>query len=496
MTELLTRPHAAQNGSSSVRSDAPNWRRRYAYRLVITDALVLCWAVFGAAYLSFNPVQPLVGAPQSSVFNVNYFMVSAAMVVVWTMVLAAVGSRNYRVIGTGNAEFKAVLQSAVVILLVICFINFALKLDVSRRFVLMALPLGLLAVVVSRVLWRRWLSLHRRRGLLSSRVLLVGSAESTSHIAADLRRHSAAGYHVVGVLATDQVQASVGLSGLPVFRSVEHLHRAVSECRADTVFVTDGHNLPPAKLRELSWSLEPGRQHLVMAPSLTDIAGPRVHARPVAGMPLIHVETPRYEGVDRFLKRAFDSIVSAGLLLMLALPLLIVVILVVSTSRGGVFFAHERIGKHGRPFKMLKFRSMEADADARLESLLKAQGATDRPFFKIDNDPRITPVGGFLRRYSIDEIPQLINVLRGEMSLVGPRPQVAKEVALYDNAAARRLFVKPGMTGLWQVSGRSNLDWEESLRLDLYYVENWSLTADLSIMARTVRAVIAKDGAV
>jgi exopolysaccharide biosynthesis polyprenyl glycosylphosphotransferase len=250
------------------------------------------------------------------------------------------------------------------------------------------------------------------------------------------------------------------------------------------------------RLRELSWSLEPGRQHLVMAPSLTDIAGPRIHARPVAGLPLVHVETPRYEGVDRFLKRAFDIVVSSGLLLALSVPLLVVALLIVTTSKGGVLFAHERIGKRGRPFKMLKFRSMVADADARLNSLLQAQGTDDRPLFKVTNDPRITPIGAVLRRYSIDEIPQLINVLRGEMSLVGPRPQVAKEVALYDNAAARRLFVEPGMTGLWQVSGRSNLDWDESVRLDLFYVENWSLTADLSIMARTVGAVLAKDGAV
>ena len=480
----------------AARIDRRNWRRLYAYRLVVTDALALCWAIFGAAYLSFDPTDPLVGAPQFSVFNINYVMVSAALVLVWAAALAAVGSRNYRVIGTGSAEFKAVLQSAVAVLLLICLTAFALKLDVSRQFVLLALPLGLLALLVSRTLWRKWLSLHRRRGLLSSRVLLVGSTETASHVAADLRRHPDAGYHVVGVLATDRPGDSEGIGDLPVFTSVDHLLPAVSACQADTVVVTDGHNLPPGRLRELSWSLEPGRQHLVMAPSLTDIAGPRVHTRPVAGMPFVHVETPRYEGADRFLKRAFDLVVSVGLLVLLLVPLSVAMLLIVLTSKGGVFFAHERIGKHGRPFKMLKFRSMVADADARLESLLKAQGTIDRPLFKIDNDPRITPVGAFLRRYSIDEIPQLVNVLRGEMSLVGPRPQVAKEVALYDRAAARRLFVKPGMTGLWQVGGRSNLNWEESLRLDLYYVENWSLTADLSIMARTVRAVLAKDGAV
>lgn len=497
VTELLARPRANQSRTSSGGLvDPPNWRRHYAYRLILTDALVLSWAVFGVAYLNFDPADPLVGAPRLPVLAINYLVVAGLIIVVWTAALAAVGSRNYRVIGTGSAEFKALLQSTAVVLLLICLTNFALKLDVSRRFVLIALPLGFVAVLVSRLLWRRWLSLHRQRGLLSSRVLLVGSAESAAHIAAELRRHSAAGYHVVGVLVTDRNHDAPALAELPVFNDVEQLLQAVSECRADTVIVTDGHNLPPAKLRELSWSLEPGRQHLVMAPSLTDVAGPRIHARPVAGLPLVHVETPRYEGVDRFCKRAFDVAVSAGLLLVLSIPLLVVALLVVTTSRGGVFFAHERIGKHGRPFRMLKFRSMVADADARLAALLKAQGTDDKPLFKVTNDPRITRVGAFLRRYSIDEVPQLVNVLRGEMSLVGPRPQVAKEVALYDNAAARRLFVEPGMTGLWQVSGRSNLGWDESVRLDLYYVENWSLTADLSIMARTIRAVVGKEGAV
>jgi exopolysaccharide biosynthesis polyprenyl glycosylphosphotransferase len=299
----------------------------------------------------------------------------------------------------------------------------------------------------------------------------------------------------VGALITDGASRSTLLGDIPVLGAVDHLLDAVSQRQADTVFITDGHNLEPARLRELSWSLEPGRQHLVMAPSLTDIAGPRIHTRPVAGLPLVHVEIPRYEGADRFLKRAFDICASAGILAVLSVPLVAVAALVVLTSPGGLFFSHERIGKNGRPFRMLKFRSMVADADSRLEGLLKAQGTVDTPLFKIENDPRITRIGRFIRRYSIDEIPQLLNVLKGEMSLVGPRPQVAKEVALYDDMAARRLFVSPGMTGLWQVSGRSNLSWEESVRLDLYYVENWSMAYDVAILARTVRAVLASEGA-
>lgn len=474
----------------------PHWRRAYASRLVVTDVLVLTWALFGSALVAFGPAAAPLYVPRVPGFlQPDYWVLSGVLVVVWTLALSSTGSRGYRLIGTGTAELKAVLQSAAVILVLIAMLALAFQIEFSRGYVLTALAAGLVALVASRWLWRMWLRLHRQRGAFCSRVLLVGSAATASQIAADLRRHSDAGYHVLGaVLSEPHEQRLPG--GIPVLGGVDDLLSAVQRSGADTVFVTDGHNLSPDRLRDLSWSLIPGRQHLVMAPSLTDIAGPRIHARPVAGLPLVHVETPRYEGADRFLKRSFDVCGSLGLLLVLSLPLLIVAAAVLTTSPGGLFFGHERIGKNGRPFRMLKFRSMVADADAQLATLLQAQGTSDRPLFKIANDPRITRVGAFLRRYSIDEIPQLINVLRGDMSLVGPRPQVAREVALYSNSAARRLFVKPGMTGLWQVSGRSNLDWDEALRLDLYYVENWSMTADLAILLRTIKAVVASEGAV
>jgi exopolysaccharide biosynthesis polyprenyl glycosylphosphotransferase len=463
---------------------------------VISDVLVLVWAIVGSAIVTFGLTGWPVVAGSVSRLGLSYPVLCLLMVVGWTVALAGVGSRGYRMIGTGTAEFKALFQSAAIVLIGIALASFALQIEFSRAFMLLAIPSGLIGLLVSRWLWRKWLRTHRRQGRFCSRVLLVGSMTNASKIAADLRRHTDAGYFVVGAaITTGESGDRLPGTDIRVLGTVDVLTEAVSYIGADTVIVTDNHNLSPARLRELSWSLEPGRQHLVMAPSLTDIAGPRIHARPVAGLPLVHVETPRYEGSDRFLKRAFDVGASAGLLLVLSVPLLVVAVVVATTSPGGVFFAHERIGKRGRPFKMLKFRSMVADADSRLDALLKSQGKTDQPLFKIADDPRITKIGGFLRRYSIDEVPQLINVLRGDMSLVGPRPQVAKEVALYDNAAARRLFVKPGMTGLWQVSGRSNLDWEESLRLDLYYVENWSMTADVAILGRTVRAVLAKDGA-
>lgn len=472
-----------------------NWRRAYASRLVVTDVLVLILAVLGAAIVSVRLSEPLVVPYWMSSMSPTYLEAGVALVVCWASALSAVGSRDYRRIGTGMAEYKAVLQSGVVVLVIVALVSFAFRIDVSRGLVILALPAALIGLLLSRAVWRRWLRLQRRRGEFSSRVLLVGSASTTAHIAADLRRHPEAGYHVVGALVTAGARGRTLLGDIPVLGAVEHLSEAVVESGADTVIVTDGHNLEPAKLRELSWSLEPGRQHLVMAPSLTDIAGPRIHARPVAGLPLVHVETPRYEGADRFVKRAFDVCASGGLLLLGSFPLLVVAMTIKVTSPGPLFYSHERIGKHGQPFRMIKFRSMAVDADTQLAALLKQQGTEDKPLFKIENDPRITPIGRFIRRYSIDEIPQLINVLRGDMSLVGPRPQVAREVALYDHAAARRLNVSPGMTGLWQVSGRSNLGWEESVRLDLYYVENWSLSADIAILARTVWAVLASDGA-
>jgi exopolysaccharide biosynthesis polyprenyl glycosylphosphotransferase len=228
-----------------------------------------------------------------------------------------------------------------------------------------------------------------------------------------------------------------------------------------------------------------------MTPGLTDVGGPRIHMRPVAGLPLIHVEMPRYEGRKQFTKRAFDMLGSGILIAVMSIPLIVLACIVKLTSPGPVLYKQERVGLNGEHFNMLKFRSMKVNADAELAALLEAQGRGDKPLFKVKNDPRVTPIGRVLRKYSLDEFPQLFNVFLGSMSLVGPRPQRDGEVALYDNAARRRLLLKPGMSGLWQISGRSTLPWEDAIRLDLYYVENWSLIGDLVILWRTVKAVVA-----
>jgi exopolysaccharide biosynthesis polyprenyl glycosylphosphotransferase len=249
-----------------------------------------------------------------------------------------------------------------------------------------------------------------------------------------------------------------------------------------------------AELRRLAWRLEETGTDLIVASALMDVAGPRTSIRPVAGLPLLHVEHPELVGARRVLKGAFDRC-AAALALVLLSPLFLVLSVLVRAEGGGpALFTQTRVGRGGDEFTVYKFRTMVVGAEA-LKAMLQPRNEHEGVLFKMRRDPRVTPVGAWLRRYSLDELPQLVNVVRGEMSLVGPRPPLPEEVARYGDDVRRRLVVKPGMTGLWQVSGRSDLSWEESVRLDLRYVENWSLTLDVQILWKTWSAVIRGAGA-
>ena len=264
---------------------------------------------------------------------------------------------------------------------------------------------------------------------------------------------------------------------------------------ADTVAVTGSTDLTGRRLRRLGWQMEGTGIDLVLAPTLTDVAGPRIHMRPIAGLPLIHVSSPEFRGMRKALKGLVDRVVGAGRRAVADRPLLALIALAIRLdSRGPAFFRQTRVGLGGREFDVFKFRSMVVDADAMMTQVSR-HNETDGLMFKMRNDPRVTRVGAFLRTWSLDELPQIINVLKGDMSLVGPRPPLPSEVAWYDQDVARRLLVKPGMTGLWQVSGRSDLSFEDGIRLDLYYVENWSLATDVAILWKTVGAVIRRRGA-
>jgi exopolysaccharide biosynthesis polyprenyl glycosylphosphotransferase len=483
---------------ASVQAAGRNWREVYAGRLVITDLLVLIWVVFGVqiAWFGVSSADVRFGGNLTEI-AVSYTAISVTIIAAWMLMLGIYGSRGYRVLGTGPQEYRQVADGTVRLFGLVAIVSFLFQIEFARGYILIAFPLGLGVLILSRWIWRIWLGAKRLDGKYSSRVLLVGSLDSVVHLARELARQSAAGYLVVGACipgghSTPRLPGSM----IPVFEEIDKLQEAMAAVDADTVVVTSSDELPPQRMRELSWSLEPGRQHLVVAPSLTDIGGPRIHTRPVAGLPLIHVETPRYEGKRLFAKRSFDLIAAGTLILVLSPFLALIAVSIRLSTPGTMFFRQERVGINGVHFKMLKFRSMVVDAESQLDGLREQDRAEGNSvMFKMKNDPRVTPIGGFLRRFSLDELPQLFNVFGGSMSLVGPRPSLESEVSSYETHVHRRFLVKPGITGLWQVSGRSNLSWEDTVRLDLYYVENWSITGDVAILWRTARAVLARDGA-
>ena len=304
----------------------------------------------------------------------------------------------------------------------------------------------------------------------------------------DLRAAPDAGFGVVAVCCSDPISA---IEGVPVVGAEDDAAEAASRLGVDIVACSSAWQSGAAGLRRLGWALEGTGIDLVVSPALTDVAGPRIRARPVAGLPLLYVESPTFSGGRRFAKAAFD-LVAASVMLLLALPIFVVTgALIWFEDRGPVLFSQRRVGLGGRTFVMYKFRSMIVGAEGNRPNQNEGAG----PLFKLRDDPRITRIGRAIRRWSIDELPQLANVLKGDMSLVGPRPPLESEVAAYEADVHRRLLVKPGLTGLWQVSGRSDLSWEDSVRLDLYYVENWSFTSDLRIVWRTVRALWERRGA-
>lgn len=487
---------ASTQATSTMRPAAPpfnDWRRRFQRRLIVSDFLVLTWAVFGAqiAWFGFGNAQVAM-RDDVRITDFSYWAFSVLLIVLWMGALSWSDSRSYRVIGIGTSEYVRIAVSSFRLFGVIAIVAFLTRIDVARGFLLLSLPVGVAVLLWTRWLWRQWLLSKRRTGQWSARLLLVGSESSVAQIARELQRSPRSGYVVVGACVPHgKIADVIEGTNVPVMGSVNAVASAMQAVNADTVAITSTDELPADKVKEISWGLEAGRQHLVLAPSIIDIAGPRLHTRPVAGLPLIHVETPRFTRGQLFVKRTFDIIAAAIFIVLLSPVLLIVTIAVSWTSIGPLLYKQERIGRNGEPFKMLKFRSMRVGADKELKALLEAQGTSEKPLFKIKDDPRITPVGKFIRKYSLDELPQLFNVLGGSMSLVGPRPQIAAEVALYTDAARRRLLARPGLTGLWQVSGRSSLDWEDAVRLDLYYVENWSLVGDLAILMKTAKAVIA-----
>ncbi|MFT4264932.1 MAG: sugar transferase [Nocardioides sp.] len=485
IADLMTRP---------VTEPAVSWRKAYVRRRVVVDALVLLFdglVVLGASQLIPGEVGPVDQI-------VLYLFITLGLVVSWLTAQRLLSVYDRRFVIEGSEEYHRVARAAVAVIAATSLAATAATFALSRFFLLAFFLIGTLGLLGTRKLARRGLRRRRLAGEgATSSVLVLGGSRSARILAAAFARHGEEGYRIVGVWWPDP-KAHYGpwveILGetLPSYDAHHTLAEAIAGSGADAVIVTDTELLGNAGLKALGWALVGTGIDLLVSPNVIDVAGPRLHVRPVANLPLIHLDEPQYEGASRVEKAVLDRVIAVvGLLV--ASPVMLVIALLIKLGDGGpVFYRSIRVGVGGAEFGMLKFRTMTTNAD---ELRLEMESEGDGPLFKVRNDPRITRVGGFLRRYSLDELPQLWNVLIGQMSVVGPRPPLPGEVAEWTGGVERRLLVKQGMTGLWQVSGRSDLSWEDSVRLDIDYVENWSITRDLQIIWRTVRAVLGSDGA-
>lgn len=467
------------------------WRHRLVFALAATDAAGIVIALLVAQFVRFRTTALGAATPVS---DVAYLSLGAAIAAVWLVALSATRSRLIRNIGTGTVEYQRVVNATLLTFGTLAVVAFLLQVEIARGYLAVALPLGLVLLLAGRVTWRYLLHRMRRVGRCTTGSIVVGRADDVVRVVDQLRRQYRVGYRAIGATFTGSASTAQASSiDLP---TVDFADLAATSKRTRTRAVIVAGDLPggSATIRRLGWELENSQTELILVSRLTDVAGPRIHLRPINGLPMVHVDLPQYSGFTHAVKRIFDVVVAGTALLLLG-PLLAVVAVGVRLSGDGpVLFRQERVGAHGSRFTMLKFRSMVTDAEARLREL-DARNEGSGVLFKMRDDPRVTPFGRTLRRYSLDELPQLWNVVIGDMSLVGPRPPLPSEVERYEEDVNRRLLTKPGITGLWQVSGRSNLSWEESVKIDLYYVENWSITGDLVILLKTVRAVVGSHGA-
>ncbi|TRW45008.1 sugar transferase [Georgenia yuyongxinii] len=389
----------------------------------------------------------------------------------------------------GPREFTAIFRGGTILAGVALAAAYVADVALPRPLLLGALPLTLAAIAAGRAAQRSVVRRRRRHGRLMRPALVVGGREHVEPLLQALAEGTEYGLEPIGICTTAADDAPWPL---PVLGDIACLRQALTESRAEVVIVASA-SVSAAELRELSWLLEGAGVQFIVAPNLLEVGMPRISMQPTAGMALLSVTI----GASRrrlATKAVLDRVAGALLLLAASVVLVPAALAVKVTSPGPAFYRQTRIGSDGQPFTMFKLRSMTTDADTRLADLVQHSDGNGT-LFKMRQDPRVTPVGKFLRRYSVDELPQLINVVRGEMSLVGPRPPLPREAETYDAAAARRLRVKPGLTGLWQVSGRSDLSWEQSVRLDLRYVDNWSVPMDLAILGRTLGAVFGGKGA-
>lgn len=452
-------------------------------RLMVSDLVVILGVTLGGLLLSSRASSWDLD-PLFAVYSMPF-----VIAFLWFALLALRGSYDLRTIGLGTEEVRRVVSGTLWTFAFVAGVSYLFRADISRAYAFVSLPLGLVLIVAVRFWWRGWLYRARAGGRFMSRTVVVGMGPAVDELRTWLNTGAYAGYVVV-----DGYDASITSKG-GISAWLDGLDSVLVSSHAEAVALAPTPDAPADAVNRLAWRLEGRQIDLLIAPALLDVAGPRLTMRPVAGLPILHLDEAVLSRPQRLGKRSLDVSVALMMLILLSPIILASALAVRLTSRGPVIYRQERIGREGVTFTMLKLRTMVDNADSQ-RAELRERHDLGEPAFKLRDDPRVTPVGRFLRRWSIDELPQLLNVLGGSMSLVGPRPHPLDDVNRYEQDAYRRLALKPGLTGLWQVEGRSDLDWSRALQLDVYYIERWTLSGDLVLLARTVRAVLQGRGAV
>jgi exopolysaccharide biosynthesis polyprenyl glycosylphosphotransferase len=474
-----------QAARHQVASPVSQWETQYQGVVVISDVVaVTTVSLLGLAVIARAGHGERAAAMALS--TALALVAGLAMCRAWELRILGQGAEEFRRLGRGTVSGGVALALAAL----------ALGRPDLRPWVFEVVPAALAVATPLRYLLRQVLHRQRRHGRCMLSVLAAGSIDEVADLITRTQRESHNGWKVEaactpGGLGQDGVDV---VAGVPVVGNLNDLADRVAQGGYRVVAVVPDPHWTRRRLQRLAWELETTVAEVVVAPVLMEVTGPRLNISPVFGLPLLRVAAPRFDGARWVVKSMVDRAISAVALLIISPVLVGIAGAIWLHDRGPVLYRQVRVGRDGQVFSMLKFRSMVVDAD-RWHVDLVGENEAAGPLFKIRQDPRITRVGAFLRRYSLDELPQLFNVLVGNMSLVGPRPPLPAEVEKYPPDMRRRLKVKPGLTGLWQISGRSDLSWDESVRLDVRYVEDWSLALDLTILWKTFRAVISGNGA-
>ena len=450
-------------------------------RILASDAAIIVVATLLAFALRFGN-----DAGQQQLFG-SIQIVGTLLPIFWLLVLVFMGAYDRRTLFIGLTEYSRVVLSAIIVLSVVATVSFLFKVDTSRAYVLFTIPFGMMGLLVERWLWRRILLDKRRKGIGLAPTIVVGDDMERASLIEAMTLRPWAGYVVVYEIDRPELPDRWAMW-------FDSLDKTLTESAATALALAGSSAADATFVRELSWRIEGRNVDLLVGAGVGTTTGPRVTLRVASGLPLLHLDEVALRNTQRIAKRALDVFGSAAGIIALSPVLVAIAAAIIFTSGTPVFFRQRRAGKDQLTFRMWKFRTMVNGADQQRE-VMRAESGTQGPIFKADSDPRITPVGQFRRRWSLDGLPPLCNVLRGTMSLVGPRPHPLDDVDRYEQRDLRRLIAKPGMTGLWQVAGRSDLSWDASIELDLLYIENWTFLGDVVILARTAQAVIQGSGA-